>query len=130
MAYYEASPARQRAMLAPDVDAPVPFDWQDWEPDELTHLPVTLTDPGSCSCSGPEPCGDQRCVWTRQTPLIDILEIDAITDDGHELFNVLEQRGITDLVIMGVHTNACVLGRPYGIRQLISSASVRFFAAT
>jgi nicotinamidase-related amidase len=119
MPYYESSPARQRAMLAPHADAPVPFDWQDWEPDELTRLPLTLTDPGTCSCSGPEPCGDRYRAWTRQTPLIEVLETDAITDDGQQLFNLLEQRGITDIVIMGVHATACVLGRPYGIRQLV-----------
>jgi len=119
MDYYQASAARQRAVRAPHVDAPVPFDWQDWEADELTRLPVTLTDPGSCSCSAAKPCGGQRRVWSRQTPLIDILEIDAITDDGQELVNLLEQRAIMDVVIMGVHTNACVLGRPYGIRQLV-----------
>jgi hypothetical protein len=30
---------------------------------------------------------------------------------------LLEGRGIQDVVIMGVHANRCVLGRPYGIRQ-------------
>jgi nicotinamidase-related amidase len=35
------------------------------------------------------------------------------------VFNMLEQRDIDDVVIMGVHTNLCVLGRPFGIRQLV-----------
>ena len=45
-------------------------------------------------------------------PLIDVLEEDAVTDDGQELFNVLQQRDIVDVVVMGVHTNGCLLGRP------------------
>ena len=39
---------------------------------------------------------------------------------GQELFNLLAQRAIADVVVMGVHTNLCVLGRPYGIRQLVA----------
>jgi nicotinamidase-related amidase len=42
-----------------------------------------------------------------------------VSDDGQELFNLLEHRGIDDVIVMGVHTNICVLGRPYGIRQLV-----------
>jgi nicotinamidase-related amidase len=42
-----------------------------------------------------------------------------VTDDGQEVLNLLEHRGIADVVVMGVHTNICVLGRPYGIRQLV-----------
>lgn len=119
MAHYHDDPARHRAVLAPHLHAPARIDWCDWEPDELARLPATLTDPGTCSCSSPEPCGDRFRAWTRQIPLIDVLQDDAVTDDGQELFNLLEQREISDVVVIGVATNACVLGRPYGIRQLV-----------
>jgi nicotinamidase-related amidase len=120
MDFYADTPARRRAQLARRVRAPARIDWQDWEPGERAHLPATLTDPGPCSCASPEPCGDARppYPWTRQTPLIDITDEDAVSDDGQEVFNLLEQRGIEDVIVMGVHTNVCVLGRPYGIRQL------------
>jgi nicotinamidase-related amidase len=36
---------------------------------------------------------------------------DAVTDDGQEMFNLLEERHITDVVVMGVHTNICVVSR-------------------
>lgn len=32
---------------------------------------------------------------------------------------LLEEGEIEDVVVMGVHANRCVLGRPYGIRQLV-----------
>ena len=51
--------------------------------------------------------------------MIGIERGDAVTDDGQEVFNLLEQAGIADVIVMGVHTNVCVLGRPYGIRQLV-----------
>ena len=118
MEFYRDTPARHRAQLAPHVDPPARIDWCDWEQDEIEQLPQSLTNPGRCSCTSVEPCGDRFRAWTRQIPSIDILDDDAITDDGQELFNLLEQRSIVDVIVMGVHTNACVLGRPYGIRQL------------
>ena len=33
-------------------------------------------------------------------------------------WNLLEQRGIDNVVLLGVHTNMCVLGRPFGLRQM------------
>lgn len=118
MDFYRDTPERRRAVLAPHVDAPVSIDWRDWEQDELAELPPSLTNPGTCSCTSGHACGNGFRAWTRQIPSIDVVDVDAVTEDGQELFNLLEQRTIDDVIVMGVHTNACVLGRPYGIRQL------------
>ena len=119
--FYRDHPARLRALRAPHAPAPCPIDWNGWEDEGESGLPATLTGPGPCSCASPQPCGDASppYPWTRQTPRIGIAPEDAVTDSGQELFNLLEQRGIEDVVVMGVHTNICVLGRPYGIRQLV-----------
>lgn len=117
--FYRGTPARGRAQRAPHVPAPVPFDWNEWEPDERAAVPATLWNPGPCSCASPEPCGGAWPAWTRQTPLVGIAPEDAVSDDGQEVFNLLEERGIDDVLVMGVHANICVLGRPYGIRQLV-----------
>ncbi len=89
--------------------------------DTDTGLPATLTVPGQCSCESNDPCasGEPPCPWTRQTPLIEITEDDAVSDDGQEIFNLLAARHIDVVVVMGVHTNICVLARAYGIRQLV-----------
>jgi hypothetical protein len=102
------------------VNARGPIDWNDWGGDETTALPTTLTSPGPCSCDSPLPCGVAAppYPWTRQTPAIEVRSDDAVSDDGQEVFNLLEQRAIAYVIVMGVHTNVCVLGRPYGIRQL------------
>ncbi len=50
---------------------------------------------------------------------IGVKDQDVISDDGQEIFNVLKSRSIENLLIMGVHTNVCVLGRPFGIRQMV-----------
>src|SRR5262249_24631993 len=43
---------------------------------------------------------------------------DVISDSGVEIWNVLEQRGIQNVILVGVHTNMCVLGRPFALRQM------------
>jgi len=44
--------------------------------------------------------------------------MDGISDDGREVYNFLAHEGINTLIIMGVHTNMCVLGRSFAIRQM------------
>ena len=68
-------------------------------------------------CDCPTKC-TIREAWTRQNPLIEIGKNDAITDNGQEIWNLLVQRGIDNVMICGVHLNMCVLGRPFGIRQM------------
>jgi hypothetical protein len=43
---------------------------------------------------------------------------DFITDQGQEVYNILVENKIEHIVVMGVHLNMCVLGRPFAIRQL------------
>ena len=120
--FYAGTAARTRALRAPAARAGAPIDWNGWDHEPDAPLPATLTDPGGCSCSSPLPCGraEPPYPWTRQTPLIEIApDDDAVTDDGQEVLNLLEERRIDDVIVMGVHTNICVLGRPYGIRQLV-----------
>lgn len=38
-----------------------------------------------------------------------------------EIWSLLESRGISNVMIMGVHTNMCVLGRPFGLRRMASN---------
>lgn len=57
--------------------------------------------------------------WLRQTPLISIdVDKDYLSESGTEIWHVLKERGIEHVLLCGVHTNMCVLGRPFGLRQL------------
>lgn len=57
--------------------------------------------------------------WKQQSDLIKIdSEKDFISDKGDEVWSVLESRGIKNVILTGVHTNMCVLGRPFGLRQM------------
>ncbi len=79
-------------------------------------MPIDDSDMG-CDC--PTPC-KIASPWTREIALIDIEEPDAISDDGQEVYNLLEQRGIEHMLIAGVHLNMCVLGRSFAIRQMVT----------
>jgi len=58
--------------------------------------------------------------WSRQHPAIRIdHDCDAISDDGGEVYNLLRFWDIEQLLIMGVHTNMCVLNRSFGIKQMV-----------
>ena len=56
--------------------------------------------------------------WKSQVALLEIKANDAISDSGVEIWNLLEARGIKNVMLLGVHTNMCVLGRPFGLRQM------------
>lgn len=106
---YTDHPARQRMLTTPLVETPPDL------PHEVPPLPVDASDHGSDT-------GETTTfkAWQCQHPdlLIDI-ENDLISDDGHEIYSYLQQHGIEQVLIMGVHTNMCVLNRSFAIKQMV-----------
>ncbi len=126
---YEDTPQRRRAIQAPFAEAPVEIKWNNWDNDREGE-PFTFMTSGGCGCV--EPCpgwvdGEQgvrqwkggKPPWTRQIETIEIAAEDVISDDGQEVYNLMQDRGIDNVILMGVHTNICVSGRPFGIRQMV-----------
>jgi nicotinamidase-related amidase len=121
--FYKDSPQRRRAQEAPFAATPVPLAqterwgtcWYWPEGRREGVLPIDDSDMG-CDCA--VKC-KIREAWTRQTAGIEVHRDDAITDNGQEVWNLLTQRGIDNVMICGVHLNMCVLGRPFGIRQMV-----------
>ena len=128
---YEGTPGRERAKSAPAA-ARLPDKIADWckqiPAEEQAVYPIDQTDGGEdddaaehaawanqLSAKGLNP----KAPWTRQ---IDVLRIDqskdAISDSGVEIWNLLEARNIDNVILMGVHLNMCVSGRPFGLRQM------------
>ena len=62
-----------------------------------------------------------RAPWKRQIDVIEIATADAISDSGVEIWNLLEKHEIDNVILVGVHTNMCVLGRPFGLRQMVKN---------
>jgi len=108
MDYYASTSCRQRMISAPFSAPPKPLNLPTPPP-----LPIDDSD-GGCD-TGQKPW---HKAWTRQHPAIEISESDGVSDDGQEVYNVMQQRGIKNLIIMGVHTNMCVLNRSFGIKEM------------
>jgi nicotinamidase-related amidase len=108
MGFYKDFPQRQRMAKIKKVPLPKAKDIS--EP----ALPVDASD-GGCDDAKPD---REHAVWTRQHPSIAIEENDVISDNGEEVYSLLKEKGIQDLLVMGVHTNMCVLGRSFAIRQM------------
>jgi nicotinamidase-related amidase len=116
MKFYEGAPQRKLAQAAPVVEPKVPLQrWCYLDKAKEPALPIDDTD-GGCDCPMTWKKGDPY-PWTRQHAAIEIAEGDAITESA-EAYYLIRQRGIEHVLICGVHLNMCVLGRPFGIRQL------------
>ncbi|MBP8258807.1 MAG: ThuA domain-containing protein [Verrucomicrobia bacterium] len=118
--HYRDHPARQRALAAPKAASlPDGIDrWCRWinEEEKAAGYPIDDSD-GGCDCDPPCPHGPPY-PWRQQIDAIEIASVDAISASGAEIWNLLEQRGIRNVLLCGVHANMCVLGRPFGLRNL------------
>lgn len=61
----------------------------------------------------------QGSPWKRQIDLIEIKDSDAISDSGVEIAGLFKARGIKNVILMGVHENMCVIGRSFGLRNMV-----------
>jgi nicotinamidase-related amidase len=129
MAAYKDHPARLRAQQAPKAND-LPDGIQEWcrkiPAEEKGVYPLEQSDSedddpaehaawhAKLAAEGRNP----KRPWKAQHAGIKIYDQDAISDSGVEVWNLLAARGIDNVIVLGVHTNMCVLGRPFGLRQL------------
>jgi nicotinamidase-related amidase/type 1 glutamine amidotransferase len=130
MAAYKNHPARKHALAVPKAKN-VPKDIGSWcykiPAEEKGVYPIDQTDGGEdddpaehkawaakLKAMGRNP----RAPWKSQTATLEIADADYITDNGVENWSILESRGIKNVILLGVHANMCVLGRPFGLRQM------------
>jgi nicotinamidase-related amidase len=121
MDFYKDTPQRNAAIETPNHKAPEGFPINDWcylDKNKEAALPIDDSD-GGCDkpCTDGDPC-EEMTAWSRQIASIRIEDNDFITDQGQEVFNIMVENNIDHIVVMGVHLNMCVLGRPFAIRQM------------
>ena len=127
---YKDHPARKHALEAARSKN-LPKDIASWcyviPPEERGKYPIDQADGGEdddpaehakwaaeLTAMGRNP----RTPWKSQSDMLTIKPEDYISDDGEVIWSILEQRGVKNVVLLGVHLNMCVLGRPFGLRQM------------
>ncbi|MDB4743316.1 isochorismatase family protein [Planctomicrobium sp.] len=131
MPAYQKHPARLRAIKAPQADYQ-PSEIKAWcsviPSEERAVYPIDQSDGGEDD----DPKEHARWAehlkrlgrnpgmpWQRQSDHIEIDDAkDFLSDRGDEVWNILEERGIKNVILTGVHVNMCVIGRPFGLRQM------------
>lgn len=131
---YKEHPARQRAQQVPKADN-LPDQITQWcyqiPSEEQGVYPIDQSDGGEDDDPAEHAAWaehlteigrDPNAPWLRQIDTIKIDDVaDYITDQGDEVWSILQQHGIKNVMIAGVHTNMCVLGRPFGLRRMASN---------
>ena len=127
---YKDHPARKNAKDAP-LAKNLPKDIGVWchkiSAEDKGNYPIDQSD-GGCDSDPIEQEKHKQALikmgrnpgspWKSQIAVLKMHDNDIISDSGTEIWSVLEARGINNVIILGVHTNMCVLGRPFGLRQM------------
>ena len=106
MAFYQDAPQRKRILSLAKIDPPAPL--------SLLDPPLPIDDKRG-GCDTPD---QFYKAWTREHPGLRIDLSDVISDSGTEIYSFLRERDIRTLLVMGVHTNMCVLNRTFAIKRM------------
>ena len=132
------SVARQKGMLivhAPSDCMPYYKDWAGrklalrYDSKKYAHLisdsnlptekgavwPIDQSDGG---CDDAVRC-QEGSPWRKEIDALEIKDGDGISDSGAEIAALFDQKGIKNVILTGVHTNMCVIGRTFGLRNMV-----------
>ena len=112
MDFYIDHPARRRMREIPvwQPPSPLPHDEPAWPlPAESQQTDTPTLDRKH-----------NRVPWTRQHVAIEIdPSRDGIAVSGSEIYSYMRHHGIKQYIIMGVHTNMCIMHRTFAIKQMV-----------
>ena len=115
---YADTPYRKRMQQTPAAEPPEGWDFKKWRDLDPSREPALPVDTSECACDDPV-VGTAVRQFSKQHPGLDVIGYDGISDSGQEIYSFCQSEGITNVILMGVHTNMCVLGRPFGIRAMV-----------
>lgn len=131
MPAYVGHPARKRATQVPQTH-PLPANIDAWcsrLKQESEVYPIDQSDGGEDDDADEHAAWADKLKqlgrnpgmpWKKQSDLISIDDArDYISDRGDEVWSILQHHGIRNVILTGVHCNMCVLGRPFGLRQMV-----------
>ena len=113
---YQDHPARKRAQQFRVPGIEQRLGRSNLPSEANAEWPIDQSDEGcdctpTCSHTPPYP-------WKRQIETLTIRDEDLISDSGIEIGSYFEEKGINNVILMGVHTNMCVIGRSFGLRNM------------
>ncbi len=115
MAYYKDHPARQIALKANKKKYQKLINSDNLDSEKGAVWPIDQSDGGcdeAVTCTGGSP-------WRKEIDALEIKDNDVISDNGAEIAAVFEKKGVKNVILTGVHTNMCVIGRTFGLRNMI-----------
>ena len=118
MEYYKDYPQRKKILeLAENVMLNV----NETNRAKIESLPLLYVDMKrvECDCGDADHKCEQRQPWSKQIDTLEIKDIDLI-GDNEEVLKAFITLGIEQVLIMGVHTNLCVLHRRFAIKNLLT----------
>ena len=119
MKFYEGTPERRRMQQAPAAVSPFPILNRCARIPEEEGAAFPIDDSaGGCDDPVVRKFNGPPYPWTREHAAIDIVGYDGVSESGQEIYNFCKQEGIDKIVLMGVHTNICILNRGFGARQM------------
>jgi nicotinamidase-related amidase len=104
---YIGTPQRERVFAFPSHELPkLP----------KLEIPSPPNGPG-CAC-GREKCEGSIFGWDGMHPALSIHENDLMPNSAQSLYSICKEKGIETLIYMGVHTQACLLGKSIGLSNM------------
>jgi hypothetical protein len=77
-------------------------------------------DGGGCTCGGKVRC-QVNYGWDGMDPDLIVGPDDLMPNDQETLYSICQEKGITHLIYMGVHTQVCLLGKSIGLRAMVEA---------
>jgi len=106
---YVGYPQREAVFALPKIAVPSLVN--------VTCPPVP--DAGGCAC------GRERCAvnygWDGMHPDLRIGDSDLMPDTQAEVYAICRQNNLTHLIYVGFHTQVCLLGKPMGLKAMMSA---------
>jgi nicotinamidase-related amidase len=113
MNYYANHPGRKEALKYKDKKIAALADGRKLPSEADAVWPVDQSDEG---CENKD-CKPHRA-WKKQIETLTVKDGDLISDSGAEIGAYFKKKGVKNVILVGVHTNMCVIGRSFGLRAM------------
>jgi nicotinamidase-related amidase len=115
MDYYKDSPGRKLALRYDSKKYGAIISSDNLASEKGAVWPIDQSDGG---CDDAVRC-KEASPWRKEIGALEIKDGDAISDNGAEIAALFAAKDIKNVILTGVHTNMCVIGRSFGLRNMV-----------